>query len=131
MKVEFLQDYRGWVTQERFFQKGAVVDLEEATAKQLIKDRRAVSTQAEPSQELQEAIDEDKRFDVPLVDIPGIGEAAEVQLQEIGIVTAFDLAHASPGYVARGVSGMGEKKANKIITAARELVYEEGAADVE
>ena len=48
MKIKFLQDYRGVLTGERFFEAGAVVDLDEEDnkgidGKKLIKDGRAKS----------------------------------------------------------------------------------------
>ena len=48
MNIKFTQDYRGVLTGERYFQKGAVVDLDDKEnkdidGKQLIKDGRAKS----------------------------------------------------------------------------------------
>ena len=48
MNIKFLQDYRGVLTSEKFFEKGAVVDLDDKEnkdidGKQLIKDGRAKS----------------------------------------------------------------------------------------
>ncbi len=48
MNIKFLQDYRGVLTGERYFEKGAVVDLDDKEnkdidGKQLIKDGRAKS----------------------------------------------------------------------------------------
>ena len=48
MNIKFLQDYRGVLTGERYFEKGAVVDLDDKEnkgidGKALIKDGRAKS----------------------------------------------------------------------------------------
>ena len=52
IKVKFLVDYRGVLTNERFYEAGDVAEFEDKQASQLIKDNRAalvVAEKADPS----------------------------------------------------------------------------------
>lgn len=55
MKIQFLTDFRGRETGERFFQAGQVVELDDDTAAGLIANRRAVSAEPAPEPEPQPA----------------------------------------------------------------------------
>jgi hypothetical protein len=48
VKVEFLQDYRGKLTNEAYFVAGAVVEFDDAIASQLIAEGRAKPIAGEP-----------------------------------------------------------------------------------
>lgn len=48
VKVEFLQDYRGKLTNEAYFVAGAVVAFDDAVASQLIAEGRAKPIAEEP-----------------------------------------------------------------------------------
>lgn len=51
MKVRFLQDYRGKLTQEQYFTKGQEVEFEDGQAAALIEAGRAVEVKAKPKKE--------------------------------------------------------------------------------
>ena len=60
MRVYFLVDYRGKLTQENYYTAGAVVEFEPATAQALIDEGRAVAF-AEPEPEITPALPRRKR----------------------------------------------------------------------
>lgn len=131
MRVTFLRDHRGYETQERYFTVGQSADLPTTDARALIargwarqaKDGDAVSEPAEVVPTISTATL------VPLSDVAG-AEAFEDALNEVEIRTAFDLAHASMTMLTRA-KGVGEKRAEALQQAARELLYPEGEAEEE
>jgi len=129
MKVRFLRDHRGYETDERYYTTGQVADLPARKAAALLAngwarkvgDREVV---AEPVEAVPLA---STTATVPLADVPGAA-ALEDALNEIGIRTAHDLAHATKVFLTRA-QGIGEKRAEQLRQAARDLLYPEPAPD--
>ena len=72
---------------------------------------------------------EEKKNELSLSDLPGVGAATADKLQEAGYNTLMSLAVASPGSLIES-TGMGEAAARKIINAARnnlDMGFESGA----
>lgn len=69
-----------------------------------------------------ERLEFQKRPSVPVADISGVGEKMSLRLKEAGYDTADQVAAAAVADLT-GISGIGEKTAARIITAAREVVH--------
>lgn len=48
-QVKFLVDYRGKLTEEQFYQAGAIADFDAAIAARLVEDERAELVEPEPT----------------------------------------------------------------------------------
>lgn len=130
MRIKFLRSYRGFRTDERWFPAGSIVDLPGHGASALVamgwaekaKDDAPLSQPGETVSVVSNA------GLVSLAEVPGV-EAFEDALNEVEIRTAFDLAHASLTMLTRA-KGVGEKRAEQLQQAARELLYPEPEEEV-
>jgi len=130
MRIKFLRSYRGFRTDERWFPAGSIVDLPGHGASALVamgwaekaKDDEPLS---QPGEEVPVVSNVGL---VSLDEVPG-AEAFEDALNEVEIRTAFDLAHASLTMLTRA-KGVGEKRAEQLQQAARELLYPEPEEEV-
>ena len=80
MKIKFVQDYRGIVTDEQFYQVGDVVDFDKSVALKLIEDSRAApviirATPAATKYALENGID--------LATIKGSGSAGSITVKDL------------------------------------------------
>ncbi len=80
MKVKFIQDYRGVVTKEQYYQVGDVVDFDRSVALKLIKDGRANSIiiEATPSATKYALVN-----GIDLTTIKGSGAAGRITLKDL------------------------------------------------
>jgi len=128
MRIKFLRSYRGFRTDERWFPAGSIVDLPGHGASALVAlgwaEKAKEGQDDEPLSQPDEAVPVISSVGlVSLAEVPG-AEAFEDAFNEVEIRTAFDLAHASLTVLTRA-KGVGEKRAEQLQRAARELLYPE------
>lgn len=123
MKVEFLQDFRGIETNEHYYNRGVVVDLDTYSARSLIGDGFAIEAPANAVPVEVESTPEDAAADTySLLDIDGVGESRLEELRELGVATVVDLAHVSAGTLTRGLNRVGQKQAKNWIAQAQAML---------
>lgn len=130
MLVRFLRNYRGYRTDERLFYEGDVAEVRPNHGRGLIAEGWAEKaddkTPDQPREVTAAGSGPSKR---PLIDVPGASRFADA-FKDVGIHTAFDLAHAGKTMLTRA-QGVGEKRAEQLQQAARDLLYPEPEPEVD
>ena len=73
----------------------------------------------EPEQEQNVSMGKEKRSEIGLLDLPGVGAATAEKLTNVGFGTVIAIAVATPGEIVEA-TGISEAGARKIINAARD-----------
>ena len=100
--------------------KGQNVRLASALIGLKIEIKGETEVKGEVAQALTRMLEASRQRQVPVADVPGIGEKTAERLTEAGIATLADLLEKDAGELAE-LPGIGEKSAEKILTAAREF----------
>ena len=106
--------------------KGQNVRLASALIGLKIEIKGETEVKGEVAQALTRMLEASRQRQVPVAEIPGIGEKTAERLVEAGIGTLADLLEKSAAELAE-LPGIGDKSAEKILAAARE--FEEARAE--
>jgi len=100
--------------------KGQNVRLASALIGLKIEIKGETEVKGEVAQALTRMLEASRQRQVPVAEVPGIGEKTAERLAEAGIGTLADLLEKDAGELAE-LPGIGEKSAEKILAAAREF----------